>query len=113
MFISNIRSRKVYFCLLYLLFFVAGLARGQNDDINISSKLQKQQMQQFQQNKVNSINVNNKSTTSDKLELSTRSDSVVLSKKHSNLNSRYETQSPVTSSPLPPIGLFPGSKKSE
>lgn len=62
-----------------------------------------------QNSKINSIKVNN-IVTSDSIEQPADTDRV-LSKKYTSLNSKYVTQSPVTSDSS--AGLFKGSKKSE
>lgn len=63
-----------------------------------------------QNNKINSIKMN-KIVTSDSVEQPADSDRVALSKEYTNVNSKYVTNSPVTSDQN--IGLYVGSKKSE
>ncbi|CAH1722415.1 unnamed protein product [Chironomus riparius] len=103
MIINIVRSTSVFFsfCLFSFLLFTIAYVNGQND--NLSSPAQQQP-----NSKVNSININNRSVTNSNKEPQA-SDSVVIKKKYSNLNSKYETQSSVTSTTS--IGLFPGPKK--
>lgn len=63
-----------------------------------------------QNNKINSIKVN-KIVTSDSVEQPADSDRIVLGNRNVNLNSKYVTQSAVTSGPS--VGLYMGPKKSE
>lgn len=63
-----------------------------------------------QNNKINSIKVN-KIVTSDSVEQPADSDRIVIGNRNVNLNSKYVTQSAVTSGPS--VGLYMGSKKSE
>ena len=107
MIINIVRSTSVFFsfCLFSFLLLTIAYVNGQND--NLSSPAQQQQQPN---SKVNSININNRSVTNGNKEPQA-SDSVVIKKKYSNLNSKYETQSTVTSTTS--IGLFPGPKKSE
>lgn len=110
MFISTSRSTSGLFCLLSLLFLIIiSHASGQTDNVRSSSNSSNQQKQQNNKNKINSINLNNKSVLTQE-PLTAQSDNLVLSQKYSNLNKKYETQSPVTSSPT--VYIFP-SKKSE
>lgn len=97
------------FCLISIL-LASSHVNGQNDP------------QQPATSKVNSININNKSVTNGDRQLEApASDSVVIKNKYSNLNSKYETQSSVTSSTAATttttttasIGLYSGSKKSK
>ncbi|KAL7037291.1 hypothetical protein ACKWTF_009156 [Chironomus riparius] len=103
MIINIVRSTSVFFsfCLFSFLLLTIAYVNGQND--NLSSPAQQQP-----NSKVNSININNRSVTNGNKEPQA-SDSVVIKKKYSNLNSKYETQSSVTSTTS--IGLFPGPKK--
>lgn len=103
MFVSSRRSGGL-FCLLSLLLIVVSSADGQL--VNESTTNENGQ----QNNKVNSIKVN-KIVSSDSIEQPADSDRVVLSKKYSSLNSKYVTQSAVTSGPTD--GLHMGPKKSE
>lgn len=102
MFISS-RRKSGLFCLLSFLLIVISSVDGQLDD-NAANKNGQQN------NKINSIKVN-KIVTSDSIEQPADSDRVVLSKKYTNLNSKYVTQSSVTSGPR--VGLYMGPKKSE
>lgn len=108
MIINSPRSTSIFFCfcLFSILLLPISCVNGQNDP-----QQQAQQQQQIN-SKVNSININSKSVTNnaDKLE-APASDSVVVKKKYSNLNNKYETQSSVTSTTS--VGLYPGQKKSE
>jgi hypothetical protein len=98
MFISS-RLKGGLFCLVSLLLIVATVD-GQLGDDAIKSN---------QQNKINSIKVN-KIVTSDSVEQPADSDRVVYKNKYSSLNSKYVTQSSVTSDTH---GINLGSKKSE
>jgi hypothetical protein len=101
MFISS-RCKSGLFCFLYLLFNAISTIDGQlGDDSPAITNGQ-------QNNKVNSIKVN-KIVTS--VEQPADSDRVVYNKKYSSLNSKYVTQSTVTSDPY--AGINQGSKKSE
>lgn len=102
MFISS-RRKSGLFCLLSFLFIIVSSVNGQLDE-NAANK------NGLQNNKINSIKVN-KIVTSDSIEQPADNDRVVLSKKYSNLNSKYVTQSTVTSGPR--VGLYMGPKKSE
>lgn len=102
MFISS-RRKSGLFCLLSFLLIVVSSVDGQLDD-NAANKNGQQN------NKINSIKVN-KIVTSDSIEQPADSDRVVLSKKYTNLNSKYVTQSSATSGPR--VGLYMGPKKSE
>lgn len=108
MIINISRSSSVFFsfCLFSLLLTIA-CVNGQNDNLSVPQ----QQQQQQPNSKINSININNRSVTNGDKPEAPASDSVVIKKKYSNLNSKYETQSTVTSTTS--VGLFPGSKKSE
>jgi outer membrane lipoprotein-sorting protein len=102
--ITPVRAQKARFFSLFLFLFTVSIASSQNE----SSAHQQQQ----HLSKIKSINSDNKNGVTNgekRLHLEAISDSVVLRKNYSSLNSKYETQSAVTSS----IGLFPGSKKSE
>lgn len=101
MFISS-RLKGGLFCLLSFVLIAITSVDGQfGDEIKNGQ----------QNNKVNSIKVN-KIVTSDSVEQPADSDRVVYSnKKYSSLNSKYVTQSTVTSDPNGGINL--GSKKSE
>lgn len=109
MIINILRSTSVFFsfCLFSFLLLTLTYVNGQNDNLPVP------QQQQQPNSKVNSININNRSVTNgnNKPEAATTSDNVVIKKKYSNLNSKYETQSTVTSTTS--VGLFPGPKKSE
>lgn len=103
MFISS-RCKGGLFCLLSFLLIAVSCVDGQLVDESAASK-------NGQQNsKVNSIKVN-KIVLSDNVEQPADSDRVVLSKKYSSVNSKYVTQSSVTSGPN--VGLYMGPKKSE
>lgn len=95
--INSLRSTSVFcfsFCLIsVLLLLTISRVNGQNDP-----------QQQQPNSKINSININNKSVTP-------ASDTVVIKKKYSNLNGKYETQSAGTSTTN--VGLYPGQKKSK
>lgn len=106
MFISS-RCKGGLFCLFSLLFIAISPVDGQFVDDNAASKNGQQN------NKVNSIKVN-KIVSSDSGEQPADTDRVVLSKKYTNLNSKYERQSSVTTSTTgPTVGLYTGPKKSE
>lgn len=112
MIINILRSTSVFFsfCLFSFLFITITYVNGQNDNLSVP------QQQQQPNSKINSININNRSVTNgnnkpEAAQQATTSDSVVIKKKYSNLNSKYETQSTVTSTTS--VGLFPGPKKSE
>jgi hypothetical protein len=101
MFTSS-RCKGGLFCFLSFLLIV----NGQLADESIVANKNGQQ-----NNKVNSIKVN-RIVTSDSIEQPADSDSrVVSTKKYTNLNSKYVTQSSVTSGMT--IGLYTGSKKSK
>lgn len=105
MFVSS-RCKSGLFCLLYFSFIAISSVDGQFGDENAVSKNGQQN------NKVNSLKVN-KIVTSDSIEQPADSDRVVYNnKKYASLNSKYVTQSTVTSDP-PHGGIFQGSKKSE
>lgn len=100
MFISS-RFKSGLFCLLSLSLIAVATVNGQlGDDASIKST---------QQNKINSIKVN-KIVTSDSIEQPADNDRVVYKNKYSSVNSKYVTQSSVTSDLL---GINLGSKKSE
>lgn len=100
MFVSLRAKVRLFSLLSFLLLFDSCVVHGQVSD-TIADHAQ-------QQNKVNSIKINN-IVTSDNTEKTTDSDSVVISKKITNLNSKYVTQSPITSGPA--VGLY--QKKSK
>lgn len=100
MFISS-RCKGGLFCLFSFL-LIASSAVGQLVDEGPKNGSP-------QNSKINSIKVNN-IVTSDSIEQPADTDRV-LSKKYTSLNSKYVTQSPVTSDSS--VGLFKGSKKSE
>lgn len=102
MFISS-RCKGGLFCLLSFLLFALSSVSGQLDDQLAAKHGQ-------QNSKVNSLKVN-KIVTSDSIEPPADTDRVVLSEKYANLNSKYVTQSTVTSGPN--VGLYMGPKKSE
>lgn len=103
MFISS-RHKGGLFCLLSFLLIAISSVDGQlGDDSSIVKNGQ-------QTNKINSIKVN-KIVTSDSVEQPADSDRVVYNKKYSSLNSKYVTQSSVTSDPNGGINM--ASKKSE
>ncbi|XP_070504583.1 very low-density lipoprotein receptor isoform X2 [Chironomus tepperi] len=101
MIINILRSTSVFFslCLFSFLLLTIAYVNGQNDNLSIP---------QQPNSKVNSININNRSVTNGNKPESS-ADSVVIKKKYSNLNSKYETQTSVTSTTS--VGLFPGPKK--
>lgn len=103
MFISS-RFKGGLFCLLSFLLITLSSVDGQLGDE--SAAINNGQ----QNNKINSIKVN-KIVTSDSIEQPADSDRVVYNKKYSSLNSKYVTQSSVTSDLNGGINL--GSKKSE
>lgn len=100
MFISS-RHKSGLFCLFSLLLVAVDGQLDESVAVNQNGQ---------QNNKVNSIKVN-KIVTSDSVEQPADSDRVVLSKKYTSLNSKYVTQSSVTSGSN--VGLYLGSKKSE
>lgn len=63
-----------------------------------------------QSSRINSIKAN-RIVPSDSIEQPSDTDRIEL-RKYSSVNSKYVTQSTVTSDP-PTVGLYPGSKKSE
>lgn len=97
MFISS-RCKGGLFCLLSFVLFA--ISSGQLVD----------ESKNGQNNKINSIKVN-KIVTSDSVEQPADSDRIVLGNRNVNLNSKYVTQSAVTSGPS--VGLYMGPKKSE
>lgn len=102
MFIS-LRCKSGLFCLFcFLLITLASVSGQLLDEANTSSK-------NGAPNKVNSMRVNK--ITSDSIEQGADTDRVVVNDKYSSLNSKYVTQSTVTSGP--PSGLSSLSKKSK
>lgn len=99
MFISS-RCKGGLFCLLSFLLVAISSVGGQLMD----------ESKNGQNNKINSIKVN-KIVTSDSVEQPADSDRTVIGNRNVNLNSKYVTQSAVTSGPS--VGLYMGSKKSE
>lgn len=103
MFISS-RYKGGLFCLFcFLLIALASVSGQLLDEASASSK------NGATNNKVNSMRVNK--ITSDSIEQPADSDRVVLNDKYSSLNSKYVTQSTVTSGPS--SGLSSPSKKSK
>lgn len=103
--LTSSRFRSGLFCSLSLLLIVVITVDGQLVDDSVASKNGQQN------NKINSIKVN-KIVTSDSIEQAADSDRIILnSNKYSSLNSKYVTQTSVTSDLS--IGLFSGSKKSK
>jgi hypothetical protein len=100
MFISSRAKVGLFSFLSFLLLFDLYVVHGQVSE-TITDHVQ-------QQNKINSIKINN-IVTSDNIEQPADSESVVISKKITNLNSKYVTQSTITSGPA--VGLY--QKKSE
>lgn len=82
---------------LFLLIAVVSTVDGQLDDVDQQSS------------RINSIRAN-RIVPSDSIEQPAETDRVEL-RKYSSVNSKYVTQSTVTSDPS--VGLYPGSKKSE
>ncbi|KAG5681484.1 hypothetical protein PVAND_010916 [Polypedilum vanderplanki] len=103
MVITVLSAKKAkIFCLFWFLFIVS-FANGQNDSIN-NSNVQQHHQQLYKYNSINNRSV----TNGESLKTPPAISKDKLASK-SNINSKYETQSTVTSAIA--IGLFPGSKK--
>lgn len=92
------RCRSGLFGLLSFLLIAVLTVDGQLNDAD------------QQNSRINSIKAN-RIVPSDSIEQPADTDRVEL-RKYSSVNSKYVTQSTVTSDP-PSVGLYPGSKKSE